>query len=147
MRRIRAIVFNKERGVYEPKTNEEDVVEDIMTRLAYSGFKVYREKERIPVPTGKFKMTARGPRPIYRFAGGPSDGGHPDLHGWIPRHMFIAKPFAVPFYIEAKNPNKNRHRPKQEQFILEAKADGVIAFFAESWNDVKENFSKYGIIL
>jgi len=146
MNRTRAVVFNKERGIYEPKINEEDVVKEIMTRLTLAGFRVYREKERIPV------RTARG----WRFAGGASDGGHPDLHGWIPiakakEHLGTiygyTQIFALPFYIECKNPNKSAKRPKQTQFILEAKADGVIAFFADSWDDVRENFAAHGIMI
>jgi hypothetical protein len=131
--RTRGITYNPERKVYERKILEEDVVKEIMQRLGYAQIKVFRHRERIPIVNGKFK----------RFAGGSSTPGIPDLFGWIKRSMT----YGIPFYIEVKRPGDNRHRPAQTKFIEEAKADGVIAFFAESYLDVQKGFMEAGIEL
>ena len=85
-----------------------------------------------------------------------STPGIPDLMGWIPKRGVLASftveandgnPCAVPLYIEVKRPGKNVRRPAQERFIEEAKLDGCVAFFAESWGDVVRELGLFGIHL
>lgn len=103
---------------------EEDVVEEITTRLWLEyRIKVWRIRERLP---GMGKM---------------SEAGIPDLLGWL-RHF----PKAIPLFIECKRPGGAR-RIAQIQFIEEARKDGCVAFFAESWLDCVKEFEQYGIKL
>jgi len=146
------IVFNEQKKIYERAIIEEDVVKEIITRLTFAKIRVYRERENLP--TG------------YRM----SDPGHPDLYGRIPAKYFgnmvttednIQRfAWALPFHIEVKRPGEMaKYRSgklpqkrilaidRQKDFINDAVADGCIAFFAESWEDVVAEFKKYGILL
>lgn len=72
-----------------------------------------------------------------------STPGLPDLMGWIPG----VYPSGVrPLFIEVKRPGGVR-RPAQTYFIEEAKSDGCVAFFAESWRGCIDEFAKIGITL
>ncbi len=109
---------------------EEDVVEEIETRLWLQyRIRVWRIRERLP---GMGKMSAPG---------------IPDLCGWIPQrkewHGFDLGCKAVPLFIECKRPGGAR-RLAQTQFIEDARADGCIAFFAESWDDVVREMDLQG---
>lgn len=119
------------RGVYEPVQLEEDVLQEIMQRLWYSGIPVFREKERIPrcPHCGLYVASAKS----------ATDRGHPDLHGYIPARLSVTG-VAVPFYIEVKRPQGGVRSYEQEEFIRRAQAAGVLAFFANSWAVVKEQF-------
>jgi hypothetical protein len=127
------VKLNK-KGIYELVTKEEDVVEEIVTRLWLSGVPIYRERERVPVcPHCK------------AFVASPSESGHPDLHGVVPAKLARGR-FAIPVYIEVKRPG-GRHRPEQEKFIAQQKVIGSIAGFAESWMDVVRLFAENDIPL
>lgn len=133
-------------AAYQPKLKEEHVVREIIQRLGYCKIKVRRVKERIPEGGGK-----EGPK---RFRGGPSESGIPDLIGYVPSKVMVEHNVAADFmeeeapgvFIEVKRPGGDR-RPAQEAFIAEAAADGCIAFFAESWEDVVKGFAAHGIDL
>lgn len=139
MTHLRKIVYDPVRKLYQPALSEEHVIAQITGFLSLRGAKVRRIHERIP---GK---TQRGFK--YRM----SISGIPDLSGWFPPSRLRdggGSPILVPvqFWIECKRPGGKR-RPAQEDFIREAQEDGVIAFFAESVEDVISEFEKRGIRL
>lgn len=124
-----------ERGVFERKVSENDVLEEIMIRLSANGARVNRIVERIP-----WGRTTSTP-------------GIPDLVFWFrPGTMIECPPGIIPVrppvfgFIEVKKPGGLR-RPAQLRWILEAQNDGVIAFFAESWADCVSEFKKHGVVL
>lgn len=124
--------------LYQPKLREENVLLEIMQRLTYMGIKVYRIRERIPEMVRGRKF----------FRGGASTAGIPDLIGHVPedrRSGILFSPARV-VYIEVKRPGGKR-RLMQELFIEEAKKDGCIAFFADSWEVVKENLTACGVVV
>lgn len=149
IRRLRNQKWEHKDGKYQPVILEEHIINEIITRLWWNKIKVFRIRERIPDPRwakNKQKLSAKG---------------IPDLIGWakrnlqykcmLPHHgepcggnLTVVTP--VPLYIEVKRPGGGR-RPAQLQFIEEAKADGCIAFFAESWEDVVREFESIGISL
>lgn len=137
MRRAARMIFNKVRGIYEYPVLEESIVQEIQVRLGYAGIPTFRIRERIP---GRWK---------------PSTAGIPDLIGWIPqllwwKNSLTGEPAgngpAVPLFIECKRP-KGAHRPSQTAFIAKAEGDGALAFFADSWQVVRERLSLFGIEL
>ena len=76
-----------------------------------------------------------------------NEAGIPDLMGWIPQTVevytgSVYKKWAVPLFIEVKRPGGVRS-PAQIRFIEDAKKDGCIAFFAESWIDVMRELYDY----
>jgi hypothetical protein len=73
---------------------------------------------------------------------GFSESGIPDLWGW----MKPEESTTLPFWIEVKS-TTGRLRAAQERFIMKAKADGLLAFTAKSWDDVKREFLKFGVWL
>ncbi len=146
-RRPRKIELS-ERGIYEPVIREEDVLQQIYKMLWYSGIPVMRERERIP----KVKCKSCG---AEVFVGKPSDAGHSDLHGLIPAAK-LPPPFrsktpnayAMPFFIEVKRPDGGIHSAVQQEFIVRMISYGAMAFFAHSWQDVRNEFYKrVGILL
>lgn len=82
----------------------------------------------------------------------PNERGIPDLIGYIPTELsngglmfarnaadspgWVHVRGALPLFIEVKRPG-GRRRPEQHGFIEEAKFQGCVAFFAESWDDVE----------
>ena len=104
---------------------EEDVVEEITKRLwLQNKIKVWRVRERIP------------------GVGALSTPGIPDLMGWIPSILWGARTgWPMPLFIECKRLGGAR-RIAQIQFIGEARKDGCVAFFAESWADVVREMEK-----
>jgi hypothetical protein len=151
IRRPRKIELSA-RGIYEPVELEEDVLQTTYSLLWFSGIPVFRERERIP----KVSVTCEDcGRKWMQWVGRPSEAGHPDLHGWVPFKklppMYRASTpngSAVPFYIEMKRPKGGIHSEEQKQFILKALRDGVVAFFAHSWSDVRREFgNRFGITL
>lgn len=118
------------RGKLKAHIVEEDVVEEITTRLWLQyRIKVWRVRERIP-----------------REGAAPSVAGLPDLMGWIIRELphFIdgaVQKVAVPLFIECKRPDGAR-RIAQTRFIDDARKDGCVAFFAECWADVVREMQK-----
>lgn len=150
--------YNAAKKMFERKVTEEDVLQEIVIRLRAAKITIFRVRENLP--TG------------YRM----SDPGIPDLHGRVPRGYFVenviingvlqASPGyfvqAVPVYIEVKKPGEMekyhaggyRSKPKRERtfarqmaFIKDAQADGAIACFAESWDNVVDEFKKNGVQL
>ncbi len=106
------------RGKLVPHIVEEDVVEEITTRLWLQyRIKVWRVRERIP-----------------GVGVAPSTAGIPDLIGYFIKTDWSPN-VTVPFYIEVKRPGGAR-RPAQIRFIEDARSDGCVAFFAECWGDV-----------
>lgn len=103
------------RGKMVPHILEEDVVQEIKTRIWFDyRIRLFRIRERVP---GRWAL---------------SEAGLPDLMGWLPN---LNGPRAVPLSIECKRPGGTRRRA-QIVFIDEARKDGCIAFFAESYTDV-----------
>ena len=130
MSRSHKIVFNKARGVYEAALTEEHVVGVIRQLLELNGARVNRIVERIP--WGKTTSTP----------------GVPDLAGWFTKPT-VAHPglvFPLHFWIEIKKPGGKR-RPAQIAWIEQAQKDGIIAFFADSINQMVEEFKLRGIVL
>ena len=83
-----------------------------------------------------------------------STPGIPDLIGWIPAQKVTKAmnidPAATPLFIEVKRPKATGRRGgvkrvAQIRFIEDAKADGCIAFFADSWDDVVRELTAVGI--
>lgn len=124
--RKRKSVF--ENGRWQAAMTEEHVVRQITEGLWLHGVKVHR----INQPVGGLTRQ--------------NVPGIPDLVGWIPYKGNEAGRSAMPLYIEVKRPGGAR-RPAQILFIEEAKRDGCVAFFAESWDDVVGNFAALGIAL
>lgn len=123
------------RGVFERQITEEDIVKQITQFLDLNGFRVHRLVERIP--WGKKTSTP----------------GMPDLVFWAKPGAFIE--ILTGFYFgstkivgfcEVKKPGGKR-RFSQERWIADANSDGVMAFFAESVEDVCNEFAKRGIRL
>lgn len=136
-RRITKLVYDPQRKIYQPALTEEHILKEIVTRLWL--------EYRIPV----FRINC----PV----GGkvrPNVRGLPDLVGYVPqnraqrtgigRDVQIPPQRAISLWIEVKRP-KGHRRPEQEQFIRQAKADGCIAFFAESWELVAAELQYHGI--
>lgn len=127
-------VYNSAKKLYEASLTEEHVIRAIVQGLSVNRAKVHRIVERIP--WGKKTSTP----------------GIPDLVGWWPNKHEATRPewYTVEagrvFFIEVKKPGGQR-RPAQIAWIEEAKRDGMIAFFAESWNDVVAEFARHGIKL
>lgn len=120
--------YDKNRKLWQPEISEEHVINEILSRLTWAKIKIYRIRERIP---GKWKL---------------STPGIPDLIGWVPQkwgeHGW--EKTAIPLFIECKS-RTGVHRVAQTRFIEEAKADGCVAFFASSWEDVVRNFKEAGL--
>ncbi len=136
-------VWDEKKKIWHPKISEESVLKEIMTRLGWNKIKVWRIAERIPVKGRRWQRL--------------STPGLPDLMGWICNQTLICESatkkktvfrglYPLPVLIEVKRPG-GVHRAAQTQFIEEAKADGCIAFFAESWNDCVQEFAKIGMEL
>lgn len=123
-----------DRQLYERTLTEEDVVGQIRSFLELNGARVHRIVERIP------------------WGRKTSTPGIPDIIGWMPRGRSTGNeinPFlgsAKSFYIEVKRPGGKR-RPAQTTWISDAVNDGVLAFFAESVDDVVNAFASHGIYL
>ena len=144
--------YDEAKKMFEREITEKDIVAEIIARLGFAKIPVFIVRENLP--TG------------YRM----SDPGIPDLHGRVPKGYvrkgiqveFMSYSVAQPVYVEVKRPGEMakyhaggyRSKPKrestfqrQEYFINQARADGCIACFAESWNDVCDEFEQHGIIL
>lgn len=127
--KVRDQKWEHKRGVWQPVLLEEHVVKEIIERLWWAKIKVWRIRERIP---GKGQL---------------STPGLPDLMGWIPKpkcDSWLHPGMSVPLFIEVKRPGGVR-RDAQTRFIEEAKSDGCVAFFAESWDDVVRNLKDAGV--
>jgi len=130
------------RAVFERSIKESDVVGAIRNLLELNGARVFEIVERIP--WGKRTSTP----------------GMPDLCGWFPKgtsvhfknvvsltenpDRIIQLPAILSFWIEVKRPG-GKHRPSQEAWIEAARADGVVAFFADSVEAMVKGFSEFGI--
>lgn len=140
-RRRKDKAWVEKNGVWQRKVSEEDVLEEIVSRLWFQvKIKVWRVRERIPGMCSPKNL---------------STPGIPDLIGFIPRNTLRVSEWtnvtvehhglpAQPLFIEVKRPGGAR-RPAQEAFIAEALAGGCCAFFAESWEDVVAELKKVGI--
>ncbi len=114
-------VWDKKRGVWQPRLSEEMVLKEVVERLwLQARIKVWRIRERIP------------------GAGRLSTAGLPDLVG--------AAPGGTAIFLEIKRP-RGVHRPAQELFINEVKGLGAIAGFCHSWDDAVALFGEHGINL
>src|SRR5438093_8566504 len=109
--------------------SENQVIKQIRDMIWLNGGKAIRITERIP--DGKHRV---------------SEAGTPDLLCWL-THSGVT-PYKRPFVflVEVKRPG-GKLRPSQIQFLEEAKKDGIVAFKAESWDDVKVELKRYGINL
>lgn len=105
--------------IWQPVLKEEHILNEIRFRFNLAKVRTWRVRERIP------------------GIGHLSDAGIPDLFGFIASRAF---------FIEVKRPG-GVHRPAQEEFITFAKLSGCIAFFAESWEDVRRELGIFGIRL
>lgn len=116
-------------GKYQQVLLERHVVKEIVERLWYQA--------KIKVKVINQPYAGKTPQNV---------SGIPDLVGWIPRKLLLPLPDsgvsrAIPVYIEVKRPGGVR-RPAQILFIEEARADGCVAFFAESWADVMREMNE-----
>lgn len=118
------------RQVFERSISEEDVFGACRQLLELNGARVYRITERIPW----------GPK------GRKSEPGIPDSFGWWPGQKPNELMWKAPthFFIEFKRPG-GEHRPAQVRWIEEARADGVVAFFADSVEAMVQGFGEFGI--
>lgn len=133
-RRALKVAWNPGRKLYEPVLSEEHVLKEIVTRLWLEA-KIKVKRINCPVG-GKVR---------------PNEPGIPDLVGWVKTQWnFMGpsgeRPMTIPLYIEVKRPGGAR-RTAQTQFIEDAKKDGCVAFFAESWTDVLRELYGIGIKL
>ena len=121
-------LIKSERGVYEPKLREEDVLGACRQLLELNGARVFRAVERVPK--------------CYRCGLwlGSSEAGTPDLSG------YFYKNGVTPFWIEMKRP-KSKKRDSQIIRIAQMQADGCIAFFADSIEVMFSEFKRHGITL
>ena len=130
-----------EREIFERSISEEDVFGACRALLELNGAVVHRVVERIP--WGRKK----------------SEPGIPDMFGWFKHKRLdwkcvevlcsgnaILDIGPVSFYVEIKKPG-GKHRPAQVRWIEDARKDGVIAFFADSVEQMVEEFKKLGIVL
>ena len=134
-RRTRKVELS-ERGIYEPVKLEEDFVQECIARLWGAGIPTFRERERIPICPS-----------CHAPIGRPSDAGHPDMHGYIPARLLKNHDYPQPFYIEAKRNAKSVLRIAQAEFLKRAAADGILAFRAWNWAQVREAFGTLGVAL
>lgn len=136
-KRPRKVEFNAAKRIYEPVELEKDVVKTIVTMLWYCGIPVFIQPEVKP------KCQTCG-----AFVAKPSDAGQPDLHGWVPTHKLPSgSTRPLPFYIECKRPVGGIETEVQKEFIRRACRDGVLAFFANGYGIVRQEFEKVGVIL
>ena len=115
------------RQIWERSISEEDVLGAIRNFLELHRARVSRIVERIPY--GR-RTSEPGIPDIYGYFHQTVDGIHVNEHFWI----------------EVKRPGGKR-RSAQEAWIRQAQEDGVIAFFAESVDDVIREFKSRGINL
>lgn len=118
------------RQVFERSITEEDIVGAITNILEITGARVFRIVERIP--WGKRTSTP----------------GLPDIAGHFYRlpHAHPGLILPIHFWIEVKKPG-GRIRPAQFAWIEQARADGVIAFFADSVEAMVKGFAEFGIVI
>lgn len=132
-RRPRAAKFEFKHGKFQPVLTEEHVLKEIVTRLWLEAkIRVVRINCAVG---GKVR---------------PNEPGIPDLVGWIPVQTMMMMQMggdirhSLPLFIEVKRPGGAR-RIAQTRFIEDAKKDGCVAFFAESWTDVLRELYGIGI--
>ena len=116
-----------ERGLYERKITEDDVLGQCRTLLEFNRARVFRAIERVPK--------------CYRCGCwlGSSERGTPDLSGYFIQGM-------IPFWIEMKRP-KGAKRAAQIERIALIRNDGGIAFFADSVEAMVQGFAEFGITI
>lgn len=118
------------RGIFERQITEADVQSQIIAILELNGAHVDVIVERIP------------------WGRKTSTPGLPDLVGWWPRaHSFssgVMRCCPTVFFIEVKRPG-GKLRPAQERWLAAARTDGIIAFKAESIDEMVSEFKKYGV--
>jgi hypothetical protein len=119
-----------ERQLFERSITEEHVFNACRALLELNGARVYRIVERIP--WGRKK----------------SEPGLPDCLGWwaLEKHEWHELHDGRVFFIEFKKPG-GKKRPAQIRWIEQARADGVIAFFADSVEAMVKGFAEFGIKL
>lgn len=114
---------------------EEAILKQIVEMLRLNGARVYRIAERVPRKGIKWQRL--------------SDPGLPDLCGWFTVNSTIewnTGNNCVPkhFFIEVKRKG-GKLRPAQQVFLNQAGMDSVLAFKAESWEQVVEELERFGI--
>lgn len=120
-----------DREVWERSITEEDVFGACRTLLELNGARVHKIVERIP------------------WGRKTSEPGIPDSSGWFYKppleHPGLVCP--IHFWIEFKRPVKAVYRDAQVVWIENAVRDNVIAFFANSVQQMLEGFGRFGIKL
>lgn len=127
--RIRKVAISG-RGIFEPQMSEEDALSQIRGMLEVNGARVFRAIERVPK--------------CYRCGCwlGSSEPGTPDLSGY-----FHGKA-VFPFWFEIKRPGgKAKRRAAQIERISMLRADGCCAAIVESWEEVKAEFLRHGVLM
>jgi hypothetical protein len=120
-------IRKSERGIFEPVLLEEHVLREIVERAwLQARIKLWR----INCPVGG-KV-------------GPNERGIPDLIGFLPSGGRSHQIDPVPLFIEVKRPG-GKKRIEQQEFIKDASAAGCCAFFADSWDVVREELTKWGV--
>lgn len=128
-----------ERGVWEPPILEHHVANDVDELLALNRAEFYVIRERIPYC-----------HKCHRKIGRKSQGGIPDRIGYFPpltcEFQGVKNAQAVHFRIELKRPG-GKHRVMQDVDIQKAQSHGVIAFFADSREQMVQEFAVRGLVL
>lgn len=109
---------------------EESVVKACRQLLVFNGARVHRYTERIP--PGKHKWERH------------SESGIPDMFFWWPAPGPRSSHGTI--YMEVKRPGKEP-TPAQMQWICQARADGIVAFWADSIEMMATNLRLFGIEL
>lgn len=139
MTRIPLNVQNPVTKIWEPPIQEWHVANDVDELLALNKAECFAVRERIPYC-----------HQCHRKIGRKSQGGIPDRIGYFPPKSitYLGTPNYKPvhFYIELKRPG-GKHRIMQDLMMKKARADGVVAFFCESRDQMVANFLEAGIIL
>lgn len=122
------------RQVFERSITENDILGAIRSILEMNGARVFRAVERVPK--------------CYRCGCylGSSERGLPDLYGYFYKFVIINPGFPTHFFIEVKRKG-GKLRPAQAAWIAQAQADGIIAFKADSVEEMVAEFKQRGIVV
>jgi len=152
-----------ERGVYEPKLSEEDVLGQIVQLLTTLGAVVVRHVEPVPHCARCDHLIGKHERrfgrcrgkgcwcTLYLWSRHTAKAGIADISGYFPRLKAVGPvgnrfTYPVHFFIEVKRPG-GRHRDAQTAYIEQAKIDGCCAMFADSIESMIQQFESFGVYL
>lgn len=126
---------------------EEPVVQAHLELFPLLGIQLWRERERVPAR----KTACPACHKVFSVnVSAPSDGGHPDTHGYVPIKLLSERNaptvnWPVPLYIEMKRPVGGVEGVKQRDTIERINRDGGIAFFTRSIDETAEKLKARGV--